>query len=129
MKLLDIFYIQKMNKDGESDAELFKELAKKKLEAVGAAREMLMMKKEEITKLRAMKKFMFGKFVTRVPQFKEYRYPDVPRTESSAAPIKSYHPPVTTIKKSHGQTLVGHMIPTWGDAVDAKKEAKEEKDE
>jgi hypothetical protein len=80
MKLLDIFYIQKMNKDGKSDAELFKQMAKAKLEAVGAAHEMLMMKKEEITKLRAMKKFMFGKFVTRVPQFKEYRYPDVPRT-------------------------------------------------
>jgi hypothetical protein len=125
MKLVDIFYVSKIAKEGEDAAEVFKKLAEAKLEVVGTARDTMMRKKEEITKLRVMKRFMFGKFVTRVPRLKEYRYPDIPRAESSATPVRSYCP-VAISKKLSGQTLVGDMIPTWGDAVDASKEEKEE---
>ena len=123
MKLVDIYFVQKLSEDGDNKAKKLREAAANKLKTVGAARRAIMIKKEEIMKLRAMKAYMFGKFVTRVPQFKEYRFPDVPRAESSAQPCLR-NKSVSVKKRSCGQRLEGAMIPTWGDAVD--EEGKEE---
>ena len=76
----------------------------------------IMMRKEEAVKLRAMKRYMFGRYVLRVPQFKEYRYPDRPRPEdSSASPHDEGYSSVRISERKHGQRLVGHMVPVWGD--------------
>lgn len=120
MKLVDMLFVQKQTKEGEDEPELLTRLFEEQLHAYEAARDVLMQAKEEILKTRALKRFMFGRFVTRVPQFKEYRYPDVPRAESYATPSQ-FHGPVHVERRSHGQTLVGKMIPTWGDGVDAKR--------
>jgi hypothetical protein len=125
MKLVDIFYVQYLIAGQLNETEALKRLAKIKTEQISMAREAIMLKKELIVKTRAMKTYMFGKFITRVPQFKEYRFRDVPRHESTATPLKTKPGPVIIFKKSLGQTLVGDMIPTWGDAIDGQDEKKE----
>lgn len=123
MKLLDIFYVQAQERDGEDESELLQRLFEEKLNAFEASREVLMKAKEEILKARAMRKVMFGRFVTRVPQFKEYRFPDVPRPESYAQLAATRDDdPVVIERRSYGQTLMGQMIPTWGDALDTPRE-------
>jgi hypothetical protein len=125
MKLVDIYYVRELVEGQSSEAEAFKRLAEIKTQQIAMAREAIMRQKEEIVKTRAIKTYMFGRYITRVPKFKEYRFPDVPRHESTATPLKPKPSPVIIFKKSHGQKLVGDMIPTWGDAVDEEEEKKE----
>ena len=66
---------------------------------------------------------MFGKFSCKVPRFKEFRYRDTPLPESYATSKVSYQA-VKITKRSHGQSLEGDMVPTWGDAIDEVKEEK-----
>jgi hypothetical protein len=120
MKLVDIYYVQKLSEEGDNDAKKFRQLAAAKMKTVNATRRAIMMRREDVTKLRAMKRYMFGKFVTKVPQFKEYRFPDVPCPESKATPRKLESQRKIT-KRTNGQRLDGPMIPTWGDAVDKEK--------
>jgi hypothetical protein len=122
MKLIDIYYVQKLSEEGDNHAKKFHELAATKMKTVNATRRAIMMRREDVTKLRAMKRYMFGKYVTKVPQFKEYRYPDVPCPESKAMPRK-FESQRKITKRTNGQRLEGSMIPTWGDAVD-KEEIK-----
>lgn len=117
MKLVDIYYVQKLSEEGENDAKKFRQLAATKMKTVNATRRAIMMRREDVTKLRAMKRYMFGKYVTKVPQFKEYRFPDVPCPESKATP-RHFESQRKITKRTNGQRLEGPMIPTWGDAVD-----------
>jgi len=79
----------------------------------------LMTYKESVLKTRAMKRYMFGKFIVRVPQFKEFRYTDVPLSElSTAVPYSRDAPPVVISDHKHGQRLTGDMVPHWGDDDD-----------
>jgi hypothetical protein len=75
---------------------------------------------EDAVKLRAMKEYMFGKFVTRVPVLKEDRYRDLPLPESSAAPYQLSLQPLAELamqdvgyrrKRLVGQHITGKMIP------------------
>jgi hypothetical protein len=63
------------------------------------------------------KRYMLGKYVTKVPQFKRN---DVPCSQSKAMPRK-IEAQCKITKRTNGQRLEGPMIPTWGDAI-AKKE-------
>ena len=122
MKLFDIFYVKKRMTKGEDETAMFRKALEERIKRSTVAREAI----EDIMKMRALKRFMFGRFVIRIPQLKEYRYPDVPRAESYARPVAS--PPLVVVeRRSHGQTLVGKMIPTWGDALDATKSKKVKK--
>jgi hypothetical protein len=125
MKLVDIFYVQKLAEEGDNDAKKFQKVARSRLNELNTTMQALMMKREEMTKQVAMKRYMFGNYVTRIPQFKEYRFPDIPTAVSTATPrpIESSTATnkVNIVETKHGQMLVGHMIPTWGDAKDYKK--------
>lgn len=77
-------------------------------------------KKEKAAKLRDMKKYMFGKFITRVPVLKEDRYRDMPLPGSSATPYKHELLPLSEVAMQEagyrktripGQNLTGDMIP------------------
>ena len=125
MKIVDVYVIPMMV-GGDDKDEALRQLAVSKFEEFGQARKAILMKKESIMKRRAMKRYMFGRFATKVPQFKEYRYRDVPLPESYASQMSGDRKNVTITKRSHGQTLVGEMIPTWGDAIDAPKIVHEE---
>lgn len=122
MKLVDIFVVQKFK--GEQD-EQFKRIADKRLAMIADSKRSIMVRKENLMKLSAIKRYMFGKYVVRVPQFKEYRYEDVPLAESTATPCKGA-PDVKISQKKHGQLLVGDMIPRWADSSDDQDEKKED---
>ncbi|GKY95229.1 hypothetical protein MPSEU_000485800 [Mayamaea pseudoterrestris] len=75
---------------------------------------------ENVEKLKAMKEYMFGRFVTRVPVLKEDRYRDMPLAESSAVPYRPALVPLSELamqeagykrKRLMGQHMTGTMIP------------------
>lgn len=121
MKLVDVFYVSKikpLSEDEEAEkqrqAEMLRRLKRK--DKVKEAR----IQKEDTTKLKAMKKIMFGKFVTRVPVIKQDRHQDFPLAESSATPYtpKEHSLAELAMKEAGyhrtrlpGQHLVGNMIP------------------
>jgi hypothetical protein len=125
MALVDLYVLPKIVGDIEDKDEALRKMARTEFENMGIAKEAILRRREAIMKHRAMKRYMFGKFAVRVPQFKEYRYRDVPLPESSARRVAGYQQ-ITIAKRSHGQTLVGDMIPTWGDALDKTKIKKDE---
>jgi hypothetical protein len=124
MKLVDIFYIRKIKplSQEEIDNKKLLELERRRLitsEALVDAR----IKRENAAKLKAMKTYLFGKFISRVPVLKEDRYRDIPLPESTAVP---YTPPPVPLSEMAmreagyrrtrlpGQHLVGDMIPKVG---------------
>jgi len=122
MKLVDIYYVRKLQEEGDNDVKKFQAMAQGKMATVNDTRRTMMIAKENLMKLRAMKRYMFGKYVTSVPQFKTFRYPDYPLPQSSAKPLKeedlSSEIKIKEIKQ--GQRLVGPIIPAWGDAAAAE---------
>lgn len=121
MKLVDVFYVSKLKPPTEEDIAA-KKLAEKErrreatFEAAGKAR----IKREDARKLKAMKKYMFGKFIAKVPVLKEDRYRDIPLPSSSAVPYQTKALGLSELamqeagyhrKRVPGQHLVGHMIP------------------
>jgi len=121
MKAVDVFYYSKIKPLTEEELarkqrEADKARLLKRKDAVREAR----IQKENAAKLKAMKKIMFGKFVTKVPVIKQDRHHDFPLAESSATP---YHPEPQSLAelamkeagyhrtRMPGQHLVGVMIP------------------
>lgn len=118
MKLVDIFVVEKLHADDDNLVKrLFHSMEQRSL-ALLLRKRLILMRKEDALKLRAMKSYMFGKYIARVPRFKDYRFPDVPRSESSASPHEAGYSSVQIVDRKSGQKLVGHMIPTWGDPED-----------
>ena len=121
MKLLDIFYFSKLKDLSEDEIEAQRLAAREKRrlateEALSQAR----IKREKAAKLEAMKTYMFGKYIARVPVLKEDRFKDIPRSESYAVPYKPTPIPLSEIAMQEagyhrtrlpGQHLVGDMIP------------------
>jgi hypothetical protein len=121
MKLVDIFYYSKitpLSEEEQAAAKWKSEILRreKRQAAVTEAR----MKRENAMKLKAMKKIMFGKFVTKVPVLKEDRHHDTPLAESAAVPFvpKQHSLAELAMKEAGyhhtrlpGQHLVGDMIP------------------
>lgn len=121
MKLVDVFYVSKikpLSEDEEAEKQRQAELARRlrRKDKVKEAR----IQKEDATKLKAMKKIMFGKFVTKVPVIKQDRHQDFPLAESSATPYtpKEHSLAELAMKEAGyhrtrlpGQHLVGNMIP------------------
>ena len=121
MKLVDIFYVSKLEPPSDEDLELriLKERERRRLASSAAIAE-ARVKRENAAKLKAMKTYMFGKYVTRVPTLKEDRYRDVPLPESSAVPYTAQPVPLSELAMQEagynrtrlpGQHLVGDMIP------------------
>jgi hypothetical protein len=121
MKLVDVYYIRNIKPLSE-DEQLKKLnlLQEKRRTATRAAAAEARIKREEVAKMKDMKKYLFGKFVVRVPVLKEDRFRDLPLPQSSSCPYRpdsrflselamrdaGYH---TT--RLPGQHLVGEMIP------------------
>lgn len=75
MKLVDIYYVSKIEPPSEEEVALRKERNREKRRlAASAAVTEARIKRENIAKTKAMKKYMFGKFVVRVPVLKQDRY-------------------------------------------------------
>lgn len=121
MKLVDVYYVSKI-KD-RTEEELAEQIQQNRVErrlATTAAVSEARMKREDASKLKAMKKHMFGKYITRVPILKEDRYRDMPLPESSATPYRPVPLPLSELAMQEagyhrtrlaGQHLIGNMIP------------------
>lgn len=122
MKLADIYYFsrlkelteeQKQERMGKLQLERHNQLEKQKVEAQIA--------RENATKLRDFKQYMFGRHICKVNILKKDRYYDLPLPNSSST---LYNPKSKTLgelamqeagyrrTRVEGQQLVGEMIPT-----------------
>lgn len=117
MKLVDLFVLPKLLGTNLNKDDALQKYTKETLQNLGMAKEAILRKKEEIMKERALKRCMFGRFAVKVPRFKEFRYRDSPLPESYAT-SKISAAEIKIKKRSHGQSLKGDMVPTWGDAID-----------
>lgn len=114
MKLVDICYVKR--KLSKEEAERKKEDLAQKFHArydmlIGEslARKL---RKESALKMKDMKKYMYGKFLMRVPVYKEERFFDDPNPESFAEPFDgSKFGEIHVVARKYGQMLKGDMIP------------------
>jgi hypothetical protein len=120
MKLVDIYYVREMESrtDEAVAKEKHEERVRRRLATTAAVSE-ARVKRERATKMKAMKKQMFGKFITRVPVLKEDRYRDIPLPESMATPYRPELLPLSELAMQEagyhrtrlpGQHLTGDMI-------------------
>ena len=120
------YYFKPLEELSPEEQAVQKEQARKlRHEAYDTALEQYKTAQEEATKLRDIKKCMYGEHIISVPHFHLEKFRDNPLPESSARyidekalskPIKPFHVP--------GQHLVGAMIPIPVDealAIEAKK--------
>jgi len=122
MKAVDVYYVSKLKPlSEEEEREKKAKESETRKEATELAAKNARIKREDATKLKVMKKYRFGKFISKVPILKMDRFPDIPLPNSSATPYKPK--PVTIAElameeagrnrtRIPGQQLVGDMIPT-----------------
>ena len=68
--------------------------------------------KERQLKLKTMKKYLYGKYIVRIPMFNEDLFSDLPLPESYSEAYKPLeHGVVHISERKYGQRLVGDMIP------------------
>lgn len=87
MKAVDVFYysrIQPLSEDELEEREKFQRLQRQELTSKAATANRI--KRENAAKLRDIKKFMFGDYITKVPVLKADRHRDAPLPESQAVP-------------------------------------------
>lgn len=127
MALVDRYYFGKEDPnltDEEKDA-LIRERFRARYEEARLAASNFQIRKERAAKMRSMKKYMFGKYHLRVPQFSEDLFKDVPLPQSFA---KSFHgrnaEPIRITRRVYGQNLSGDMIPKR--EIQARTEEKDD---
>lgn len=118
MKLVDIFYVSKI-----SNVTLNQRLEKLREQQLIYLEKYLHEKRivrEKAMKHKAMKTYMFGRFISRVPVWKEDSLKDLPLSQSYAVPYAPKPLPFSEIAmqeagykrtRVNGQHLVGDMIP------------------
>ena len=120
-KALDILYVQKWEAmtAEEKDREHIEAMERRRL-ATASTISQTRIRKENAMKLQAMKTYMFGRYIARVPVLKEDRYIEAPLPDSFAKPFKPEPLPMSEIAMQEagyrrtrlpGQHLVGAMIP------------------
>jgi len=122
MKLADVYYYTPIENMTEEEIERRKDNYKmnRRLNTQAKALE-ARIERENAQKLKDMKKLMFGKFIMKVPVFKEDRWRDTPLPQSKAEPYipKSLALAELAMQEAGyhrirvpGQHLEGDMIPT-----------------
>jgi hypothetical protein len=106
MAIIDRIYFRENPKTAEQKENIVKQRFHEQLEQATSDNQI---RKERAKKMKAMKKYMFGKFHLRVPRFSEDLVKDTPRPESFAKPYQGA--PVQFSQRIYGQTLKGDMIP------------------
>jgi len=121
MKLVDVYYVSKIVPlSAEEEAAKREQAREARLKTFSKARSAARVRRENAAKLKAMKKYLFGKFIIRVPILKEDRYRDIPLPESTAKPYKPNPKAMSEVAMEEagynrirrpGQHLEGDMIP------------------
>jgi hypothetical protein len=113
MAIVDRLYFRaKPNMTDEEKEASRKERLRSRYEVAVEAASNYHVKRERAVKLKAMKKYMFGKFLIRVPRFREALYQDIPLPASFAEPyVASNVEAVVITDRKYGQNLSGDMVP------------------
>jgi hypothetical protein len=113
MAIVDRLYFRaKPNMTDEEKEESRKNRLRSRYEVAVEAASNYQVKRERAIKLKAMKKYMFGKFLIRVPRFREALYQDIPLPASFAEPyVASSAEAVVITDRKYGQNLFGDMVP------------------
>lgn len=121
MKLVDLLYYSKIKPLTEDELEEREELQRlQRQELTCKAATANRIKRENAAKLRDVKKFLFGNYISRVPILKADRHRDVPLPESQAVPYRPKPLPLAQLAMKEagyrrtrlpGQHLAGDMIP------------------
>jgi hypothetical protein len=132
MKIVDIYFYSKIRPLSDDELEEREELQKiQRQELTSKAASENRIKRENAAKLRDMKKYMFGKFISRVPTIKADRYRDVPLPESQAVPYKPKPLSLAQLAMKEagykrtrlpGQHLEGDMIPRYVSLFELRRE-------
>jgi len=109
MKVVDIFYMKK-DQTTEEARKAQEARMKARLNALLASARNTQIRKEELVKLKDMKKYMFGQYLAVLPKFKQQRYFDFPLSPSCAYAHSAGETYDIACRKS-GQHLTGDMIP------------------
>ena len=121
MKLADVYYFSTLKpetKEEREKRELLEKSARRSATTEAASKARVI--REDKAKMKAMKKYMFGKFSMSVPIIKQDRYADRPLPESTATPYQEEPKTLAELAMEEagynrtrlpGQTLVGDMIP------------------
>lgn len=116
MKLVDIFYVSKLN-TGDDDIKI---QVDKLIQANNILLHDARIQREDTSKLKAMKTYLFGKFITTVPVLHKDRYVEYPLLDSYAECYEQKKLSLGELalqeggmncERIDGQHLVGHMIP------------------
>jgi hypothetical protein len=111
MKLVDWLYIKKPRSTEEEQKESHARLKSKYKDLMTMALERQTVR-EEKTKLKDMKRYMFGHYLAVVPRWKQSRYSDNPKPASHASPfVANTSDTFEIVCRKHGQYLSGNMIP------------------
>jgi len=121
MKLVDVYYFSLIEPETEEQRQRRQQA--EKLRQKLAHSELVTQTRivrEDATKQRAVKSYMFGKFALRIPILKQDRYADIPLAESFARPYAEKDFSLAKLAMDEagynttripGQTLIGDMIP------------------
>jgi hypothetical protein len=113
MAIVDRYYFSENPNLTEEEREaIIRERLRAKYEAAMDQGMSMQISRETALKLQAMKRFMFGEFLLRVPRFMEDQLVDHPLPDSFAVPYnKSTAPLLNIVGKKYSQKLEGDMIP------------------
>ena len=121
MKAVDVYYysrIQPLSEDELEEREELQRLQRQELTSKAATANRI--KRENAAKLRDIKKYMFGDYITKVPVLKADRHRDIPLPESQAVPYVpkplqladlAMREAGKNLTRLPGQHLKGDMIP------------------
>lgn len=108
MRFLDIYYVQK---HGDESEDATKSLQQRQTQLSHLAT-LKQINRERALKLKDITMYLFGKYLLRVPRFKEDRTPSYPLAASYATPkLESDEESIKFSGRYYGQHLSGDMVP------------------
>ena len=121
MKLLDIYWYSKLESLSEEEKkEMELRVNRRRTEGVENAKKAARTYREDAYKLKEMKQYLFGQFLSSVKSLKMHRHHDIPLPSSTATPIQTDHQKLAKLAMDEagrnrtrvtGQTLIGDMVP------------------
>jgi len=113
MKLVDwLFFYRPAEMSAEEYDAYVKEKLQKRFDRVIRAISGYQVKKERAVKLKSMKKYLYGKFIIRIPRVSLDLFRNTPLPQSFARVFqKNTSAPITVTERKFGQRLSGDMIP------------------
>eukprot|EP00545_Synedropsis_sp_CCMP1620_P013185 CAMPEP_0119011176 /NCGR_PEP_ID=MMETSP1176-20130426/5499_1 /TAXON_ID=265551 /ORGANISM="Synedropsis recta cf, Strain CCMP1620" /LENGTH=1142 /DNA_ID=CAMNT_0006963953 /DNA_START=65 /DNA_END=3493 /DNA_ORIENTATION=+ len=112
MKLVDIYYVKRTQSDKDiQEAEMAQ--LRRKMKELRESATTRQTKREDLTKLKYLKRYMFGHYLLELPRFKESRYVDVPLMASHASPFvaNTAGDGLKITSRKYGQQITGSIIP------------------